>query len=140
MEGFPLDFYEIQEKSIIYVEPFELKVEEEVTFLHFFINLLEKKKLDFVNQRYFGKLGILSSIKEEGSFFEKSQSSDRMSNSSGLIEKRSSFTKIPDEIGSAKLNFSAKEKSNYLLMKYGKDLDSLLKVSKINPCTDFHFK
>lgn len=83
-----------------------------------------------MNQRYFGKLGILSSIKEEGSFFEKSQSSDRMSSSSGLIEKRSSFTKIPDEIGSAKLNFSPKEKNNYLTMKYSKDLENLLKVLK----------
>jgi len=92
--------------------------------------------LDLVNQRYFGKLGLLSSIKEEGfsPLFEKSRSSDkRGSFTPTLLEKRSSFGTISNEVSSARLKpVENSESDEYVSIKmYSKDLESLLKVINI---------
>lgn len=79
--------------------------------------------MDFVNQRYFGKLGILTSIKEEASYSE-----DRLSLSPNTLQKSSSSNNINDEIQSAKLKLFEDNDGYIQLKKYTKDLEMLLKV------------
>jgi len=88
--------------------------------------------LDLVNQRYFGKLGLLNPIKEEdySLFFEKSRSLDKIiSSSSDNNEKKLSFNKIQDDFNIWKFKDYDKntESDEFISLKmYSKDLESLL--------------
>lgn len=91
--------------------------------------------MDIVNQRYLGKLGLMTSVKEEEyspNYDEKSKSSDKRKqlNSNHIVEKTPSFESISMNLsGKLKEAEDHKKSDEYIaIKKFNKDLESLLKV------------